>query len=192
MKRKIARFAVIILVLLTSTASVAAENSPPKAGGAFPEIKLLKPNNSADLKYLGLSGGGNSFKVNQIKAKVAIIQIYSMYCPYCQAEAPNVNRLYTSIENNPALKDKIKIIGIGAGNSQFETGVFKKKYTIAFPLIPDEDFKLHKIFGEVRTPYFIAVKLNSEKPPEVIYSKLGALESNDLFLAQIIKSAGLK
>lgn len=192
MKRKIACFVVVILALLTSTASVAAENSPPKAGGAFPEIELLKPNNSADLKYLGLSGGGNLFKVNQIKAKAVIIEIYSMYCPYCQAEAPNINRLYTSIENNPELKDKVKIIGIGVGNSQFETGVFKKKYTIAFPLIPDEDFKLHKIFGEVRTPYFIAVKLNSEKPPEVIYSKLGALENNDLFLAQIIRLSGLK
>jgi peroxiredoxin len=192
MKRKIACFIVVILALLTSTASVAAENSPPKVGGAFPGIELLKPNNSADLKYLGLPGGGNSFKVNQIKAKAVIIQIYSMYCPYCQAEAPNVNRLYASIENNPALKDKIKIIGIGVGNSQFETGVFKKKYTIAFPLIPDEDFKLHKIFGEVRTPYFIAVKLDGTKPPQIIYSKLGALENNDIFLAQIIKSAGLK
>jgi thiol-disulfide isomerase/thioredoxin len=192
MKRKIACFIVVILALLTSTVSIAAENSPPKAGGAFPEIELLKPNNSADLKYLGLPGGGTSFKVNQIKAKVAIIQIYSMYCPYCQAEAPNVNRLYASIENNPALKDKIKIIGIGVGNSQFETGIYKKKYTVAFPLLPDGDFKIHKIVGEVRTPYFIVVKLDGTKPPQVIYSKLGALENNDVFLAQIIKSAGLK
>jgi thiol-disulfide isomerase/thioredoxin len=123
---------------------------------------------------------------------VAIIQIYSMYCPYCQAEAPNVNRLYTSIENNPALKDKIKIIGIGAGNSQFEAGIYKKKYTVAFPLIPDGDFKIHKIVGEVRTPYFIVVKLDGSKPPQVIYSRLGALENNDLFLAQIIRLSGLK
>jgi len=192
MKRKIACFAVVILALLTSTVSVAAENSPPKAGSTLPVMELLKPGDSAYLKYLGLPGGGNSFKINQIKAKVVIIQIYSMYCPYCQAEAPNINRLYASIENNSALKDKIKIIGIGVGNSQFETGIYKKKYTVAFPLIPDEDFKLHKIFGEVRTPYFTAVKLNSEKPPEVIYSRLGALENNDLFLAQIIRLSGLK
>jgi peroxiredoxin len=115
-----------------------------------------------------------------------------MYCPYCQAEAPNVNRLYALIEGNPALKGKIKIIGIGIGNSHFETDIFKKKYTIAFPLIPDGDFKLHKIMGEVRTPYFIAVKLSGGKYPEVIYSRLGALENNDVFLEQIAKSAGLK
>jgi peroxiredoxin len=192
MKRKIECFIVVILALLTATASVAAENYPPKVGSTLPDMELLKPVDSTHIKYLGLPESGNSFKVNQIKAKVAIIQIYSMYCPYCQAEAPNVNRLYTSIENNPALKDKIKIIGIGAGNSKFETGIYKKKYTVAFPLIPDEDFKLHKFLGEVRTPYFIALILDGSNPPKVIYSKLGALENNDIFLAQIIKSAGLK
>ena len=191
MKRKISGFAVVMLALFMATAISAAENSPPKVGSVLPEIELLKSNNSADLKYLGLSGSG-FFKINQIKAKVVIIEIFSMYCPYCQAEAPNVNRLYALIEGNPALKDKIKIIGIGIGNSHFETDIFKKKYKIVFPLIPDGDFKIHKIMGEVRTPYFIAVKLNSGKPSEVIYSRLGALENNDLFLEQIVKSAGLK
>ena len=191
MKRKISGFAVVMLALFVATAIGAAENSPPKVGSALPEIELLKPNNSADLKYLSLSDYG-LFTINQIKARVVIIEIFSMYCPYCQAEAPNVNRLYTVIEGNSALKDKVKIIGIGIGNSQFETGIFKKKYTVAFPLIPDADFKLHKIMGEVRTPYFIVVKLNSGKHLEVIYSKLGALENNDIFLEQIVKSSGLK
>jgi len=192
MKKKTACFAVIILVLLMAKASIAAENSPPRVGTFLPEIELLRPDNSTELKYLGLLGSGISFKVNQIKATVVIIQIYSMYCPYCQAEAPNVNRLYAAIEDNPAFKDKFKIIGIGSGNSKFETGIYKKKYTVAFPLIPDENFKLHKILGEVRTPYFIAVILDGVKPPKVIYSKLGALESVDLFLSQIVKLSGLQ
>ncbi len=191
MKKRIWILVWIALVLLTATAISAAENGPPKVGSALPEIELLKPGNSAELKYLGLSGGG-LFKINQIKAKVVIIEIFSMYCPYCQAEAPHVNRLYSLIEGNPALKDNIKILGIGVGNSQFETNTFKKKYNIAFPLIPDADFKLHKMIGEVRTPYFIAVKLDGAKSPQVIYSRLGALENNEVFLEQIVKSAGLK
>lgn len=191
MKRTISSIVVITLVLLMATAINAAENGPPKVGSALPEIELLKPGNSAELKYLGLSGSG-LFKINQIKAKVVIIEIFSMYCPYCQAEAPNVNRLYSSIEGHLGLKGKIKMVGIGVGNSQFETNTFKKKYNIAFPLIPDADFKLHKMIGEVRTPYFIVVKLDGGKSPRVIYSRLGALENNDDFLKQIVKSAGLK
>jgi thiol-disulfide isomerase/thioredoxin len=191
MKRKILCLSVFLMMLILATAIGAAENSPPKVGSVFPEIELLKPNNPDQLKYLGLSGSG-FFKVQQVKSDVVIIEIFNMYCPYCQGEAPNVNRLYASIEGNPALKNKIKIIGIGVNNSFFETEIFKNKYKVEFPLIPDGDFKLYKFMGEVRTPYFIAVKLSGGKYPEVIYSRLGALENNDLFLAQIIKSAGLK
>jgi peroxiredoxin len=189
MKRKISGL-VFWGVLFIAGVICAAEIGPPQVGHVFPDFELKKSDNPSELKYLGLSGSG-SFKVQQIKAEVVIIEIFSMYCPYCQAEAPNVNKLYSLIESNSALKNKIKIIGIGINNSLFETDIFKKKYKIEFPLIPDGDFKLHKVIGEVRTPYFIVVKLKDGKA-EVIYSRLGALENNNIFLEQIIKSAGLK
>ena len=180
-----------MFALFMAAAIGSAENSPPKVGSDFPEIELSKPSNPAELQYLGLSGSG-LFKVQQVKSDVVIVEIFSMYCPYCQGEAPNVNRLYALIEGNPLLKDKFKIIGIGINNSIFETDIFKKKYKVEFPLIPDGDFKLHKIMGEVRTPYFIVVKLSGGKSPEVIYSRLGALENNNIFLEQVVKSEGLK
>jgi peroxiredoxin len=192
MVRKISGLVAVILFLFIVRVAAAMESIPPKVGSPLPEIALLMPNNSADLKYLGLNSGGKTFKVNQIKAKIVIMQIYSMYCPYCQAEAPNVNRLYRLIENNPTLKNKVKIIGIGAGNTLFEVGTYKRKYTVAFPLIPDEDFTIHKIMGEVRTPYFIAVKITADGRNEVIYSRLGALENIDQFPAQLVKLAQIK
>lgn len=192
MNRKISGLIMAVLTLLMSTAIGAAENSPPKAGSFLPDFELPTLSNPADFQYLGLPSGRKSFKISQIKAKVVIIQIYSMYCPYCQAEAPNVNRLYAAIGNSPELKDKIKIFGIGAGNTQFEVGTYMKKYAVPFPLIPDADFKIHKIVGEVRTPYFIAVKLGNEGNAEVIYSRLGPLGNTDVFLAQLVTLSGLK
>ncbi len=189
MNKKISGF-VLVMVIFALTAVCWAEVSPPQVGSAFPDIELSTPANPAELKYLGLSGSG-FFKVNQIKSDVVIIEIFSMYCPYCQGEAPNVNSLYAAIENNPAYRNKIKIIGIGINNSLFETNIFKKKYNVQFPLIPDGDFKLHKIMGEVRTPYFIAVKLKGGKS-DVIYSKLGAIGDPKVFLEQIVKLSGLK
>lgn len=191
MVRKILGFIIILLILMTGIA-FAAENNPPKIGNALPEMELLMPANPADIRYLGLSSGGRTFKVGQVKTKILIIQIYSMYCPYCQAEAPNVNRLYALIEGNPALKDKIKLIGIAAGNTQFEVGTYKRKYTVSFPLISDADFKIHKMIGEVRTPYFIAVKIAAGGRTEVIYSRLGALGNIDSFLVQLAKLAPLQ
>ena len=192
MNKKISGLMTVILTLFMTTAIMAAENIPPAVGRPMPTFELPMLNNPADLKYLGLSAGGKSFIINQVKAKIVIIQIYSMYCPYCQAEAPNVNRLYAAIENNPALKDKIKIIGIAVGNTQFEVATYKKKYTVALPLVPDADFKIHKIAGEVRTPYFIAVKLSDGGKTEVIYSRLGTLGNVDQFLAQLVTLSGIK
>ncbi len=190
MKKRFASIMAMMLIL-ASTASMAASVEPPKVGSSLPEVRLPKPADSGELKYLGLSGSGTFF-VDQVKAKALIIQIFSMYCPYCQKDAPNVNRLYGLMENNPDLKGKIKIIGIGAGNTSFEVATFKKKYKVEFPLIPDGDFKIYKIIGEVRTPYFIVVKLNSSKKLEVVYSRLGAHENVEAFLADIVKLADIQ
>jgi len=92
MTRKISRLFMLIFLLLTAEIVSASEIGPPQVGGVLPEIELLKPDNPVELKYLGLSGGG-FFKINQIKADVAIIEIFSMYCPYCQGEAPHINNL---------------------------------------------------------------------------------------------------
>jgi len=189
MKRKTAVSVLTVAVFLIAAVCF-AEVNPPQVGETFPEIELAKPTAPAELQYLGLSGSG-FFKVNQVKADVVIVEIFSMYCPYCQGEAPNMNNLYSLIESNPKLKGKIKIIGIGINNSAYETDIFKKKYKVEFHLIPDGDFKLHKTIGQVRTPYFIVVKLKGRKA-DVIYSKLGALGDNKAFLSQIVKSAGLK
>jgi len=46
--------------------------------------------------------------------------------------------------------------------------------------------------GEVRTPYFIALKINPDRSHRVIFSKLGRMESVDSFLATIVSLAGIK
>jgi len=164
---------------------------PPEKGDVLPEIKIPVPVNATDRNYLGLRSIG-FFKIPQIKAKVVIIEIFSMYCPHCQREAPEINRLYSIIEGNPDLKDKIKLIGIGAGNSSFEVNVFKEKYNVPFPLIPDVDFSIHKCLGEVRTPYFLGVKINDYGTHQIFYSKLGEFKGAELFLDLMLQLSGLK
>jgi hypothetical protein len=83
------------------------------------------------------------------------------------------------------------LIGLGTGNTKFEVEVFKKKYGVPFPLFPDEDFIFHKSFGEVRTPYFIGVKINTDGTHQVFYSKLGGLEGAEQFLRLMIQGSGL-
>lgn len=191
MKKILLFYIVIIAFFLTKSLNVFAEGKPPEEGSTLPVIKLPVPENEAEKTYLGLKGKG-LFTIPQIEADVVIIEIFSMYCPYCQKEAPIVNDLYNVIEQNADIKGKIKIIGIGAGNTPFEVEVFRKKFQIPFPLFPDADFSIHKVCGEVRTPYFIVVKINEDGTNKVIYSKLGSIQDSGQFLELILKLSGLK
>ncbi|HUV50919.1 MAG TPA: TlpA disulfide reductase family protein [Anaerolineae bacterium] len=181
-------FAIFAVML---TPRVLAATSPPPTGGVLPEITLSVPEVQAYRNYLGLSKG-NFFKVPEIKGNVVIIEVFSMYCPFCQREAPNVNSLYRIIESNKNLKGKIKLIGIGAGNSSFEIEVFRGQYKIPFPLFADENFSIHKSLGDVRTPYFIGVKINEDGTHKVFYSKLGGFDKAETFLQMMLKLSGLK
>jgi thiol-disulfide isomerase/thioredoxin len=191
MKRILIVFVLAVVFSLSIGLSAFTANKPPQKGEMLPVMSLPIPKSPAEKSYLGLSGEG-FFKIPQIKAKVVIIEIYSMYCPYCQKDAPGVNELYSLIENDPDLKDKIKIIGIGAGNTPFEVGMYKKTYSVPFPLFPDQDFTIHKACGEVRTPYFIVVKINEAGSHLIVHSQLGEYPGAKPFLELVLKSSGLK
>jgi len=181
---------IAIFLVLFHYSLAFGSNVPPVKGDVLPEINITVPQNATDRSYLGLEGSG-FFTIPQIKATIVIIEIFSMYCPYCQKEAPEINRLYSLIEGNPDLKDKIKLIGIGAGNSSFEVEVYKKKYNVPFPLFPDEDFSIHKCIGEVRTPYFLGVKINDDGTHRIFYSQLGKFKGAEPFLELMLQVSGL-
>lgn len=103
-----------------------------------------------------------------------------------------MNDLYQMIEKNPKSKDRVKLIGIGAGNSPFEVEVFRKNYKIPFPLFADGNYSIHTSLGEVRTPYFIGVKIKGDGKHEVFYSKLGGFKKVNKFLELMLKLSGLK
>ena len=168
-----------------------AADQPPAAGAVFPDITWSAPKTVEAQDYLGVSGKG-SFKISQIPAQLVVLEIFSMYCPYCQREAPQVNELYQLLTKRPDLKDKIKIIGVGAGNSAYEVQVFKDKYVVPFPLFPDENFTIHDAVGRVRTPYFFGIRINPDGSNRIIYSKVGTIQDPHQFLELLLKQADLK
>ncbi len=193
--RKAGLVAVIVTLWLVQWWSLAltghCSSQPPAVGGMLPAVVLPVPEQAEERNYLGIKSG-ETFRIPEIAADVVIVEIFSMYCPYCQKEAPRVNELYNLISNRPDLKNRVKILGIGAGNSPFEVKVFKDRYHVAFPLFADQDFKIHKLVGQVGTPYFIAVETHPDGWHRVLYSRAGAIDDMQRFLDYLLKEASEK
>ena len=103
-----------------------------------------------------------------------------------------MNEMFRKIEADARLKGTVKLIGIGVGNSAFEVNHFKKVYDIPFPLFPDGDFVIHKKLGEVRTPYFIGIKILANGHHKVYYSRLGGAKDADALLQKLLKESGVR
>lgn len=190
MTRKLILSLTVILFLTFHTIAFAG-NALLMKGEKLPVINLPIPKNSDEKIYLGLSGEG-VFKISQVKAQAVLIKIFNLYCPVCQSTAVAMTDIYKQVENNPDLKGKIKLIGIGAGNNLLEVEVFKQNHNISFPIFPDEDFRIHKALGEVRTPFFIAVKMKEGASPEIIHTHLGGLTDARAFLDLMVEAYGIK
>lgn len=191
MLNRIMGFLLIPLLLWVSPLWGSEKGGIPQKGDAMPPIVLPVPQDPAHQAYLGVTSG-DTFQIMDVKSAVLIVEIMSMYCPHCQREAPRINTFFNEIEQDAALKDKVKLIGIGAGNSLFEINFFQKKYAVPFPLFPDKTFEIHKQVGEVRTPYFFGVHLKGPKAGRIFYSQLGGPNDALKFLENLLQEAGLK
>ena len=173
----------VALIVSALPGMVSAEKAPA-AGGLLADIRLDAPEAPDARAYLGLTESG-SFEPTTIAGQLLVLEIFSMYCPHCQREAPAVNRLYQAIEASETLRGRVKMIGIGVGNSAYEVDHFRKHYKIIFPLFPDEDFIVHKSMGEVRTPFFIIADIGPNDRGRVLWTGAGHMDEVETFINRL-------
>ncbi|WP_246287854.1 peroxiredoxin family protein [Desulfolutivibrio sulfoxidireducens] len=181
-----------VLCPWTALAGEASESSgsvPLAVGATFPDIPLgsdLSPEHRA---YLGISGKTGPVSLADVTAPVVVVEIFSMYCPHCQKEAPALNELFDLLEKG-GHAGKVTMLGIGAGNSAMEVEIYRAKFSPRFPLVPDQDFRAHDACGRVGTPFFYVL---AKKPGETAYtvaiSRLGRMDSPESLARDILAAA---
>lgn len=186
--------AALVLFAATNRQALAAEASeapgakPLAVGTAFPDVPLIGPVPPELAENLGIPQNGPT-PLAKVKAEVLIVEIFSMYCPFCQRDAPAVNELAALIDKQ-GLAGRVKIIGIGAGNSDTEVDIFRKKFKVPFALFSDATFAVHSVVGQVGTPYYYVLK----KTPQgfaIAAAHLGLIHSPADFLKDVTAKAGL-
>lgn len=164
-----------------------AHAEPPLEGQSFPDIALQGTLTAEQKAKLGLTGAG-PFRLTDIKAEHVLVEVFSMYCPYCQREAPEMNSLVGKLASLPA--GRLAVVGLGAGNSQLEVDLFRQKYGVPFALFTDENLAIHAQLGDPATPHFFLVSLKDRAHPRIALSRKGRMASPEAFAAELGKLVG--
>jgi peroxiredoxin len=173
---------VTVCILIEFSVNHASGAEAISCGMNIPEVTLDVSDSAKKRQYLGIENL-KSCNICQIPAKLVIIELYSLYCPVCQRQAPRANKIYKYIQQDPDLSRDIKMIGIGMGNNQKEINAYRMKFLVPFPLFADPQFDIHKKFGEPRTPYTILASSRGK----VLYAHYGEVKDIDDFLNLIRK-----
>ena len=186
-------FAVFILATLllfpACLPATAADAQPEET--PLPQFFLTVPENEDHREYLGLQGkAGSQFTLSDVDADILLIELFSMYCPFCQEEAPAVNDLYMAMKNYSNADMKIKIIGLGANNSEFEVEHFRSTYDVKFPLFADPDMKIYEALEGKGTPGFVGCRKEADGTYTIVLRQSGGFHHYEDFLAELIRKSG--
>lgn len=88
---------------------------------------------------------GNVIAMQDLKGKFVVIHIATTWCPYCNAEAPNLEKLYSDYKDRNV---EVLIIDVKEPN-ELVTEKIKEKFNLSFPVLLDLDGAVAASFAPV-------------------------------------------
>src|SRR4030067_3089600 len=147
----ISSFWALFLSISLFFSSASAEAKQMGFAIPFPDLTFTQSLSKEEQSYLGITKK-TKFSFREIKGDLILVELLSTYCVNCQRQAPSFTAFSSSIEKDPKLKGKVKMIGIAAGNNPGEVETFKKAHQILYPIFSDPTFDAHIALGGPRTP----------------------------------------
>jgi peroxiredoxin len=172
-KKSIALGCCLALVLCFCAAPLFAE-AEPKVGQVLGAVKFAKPLTDEDAKYLGLAKA-EEFTIKDVKSPYILIEQFNNMCPHCMHQAPGLNELYNKVQQDAALKDKIKFMSVGQGNDETQVKMWKAFQKVPFAVIPDPNATLGKALNF--SPYPVTMVV--DQSGKILWVEIGAFESAD-------------
>ena len=174
-----AGLAVVMVMILASSPAFPSEGPAP--GSTMPAFQLkMADSPKASAAYLGLKGV-KTFPLSQVKTKLLVADIFSVYCPVCQKNAPLVNQLFKIIQEDPNLNKNIKMLGISLEKDPSELAVYKQKFKVEFPMVLGPEQEIKKSFQ------FLPVLLLLDQNGKILMSHAGEIKALEPILMELQK-----
>jgi len=116
------------LIFICGMFDLVAQTDQPMIGAAAPGFELQ-------------SVDGKSYSSDQLKGKFVVLHFATTWCPFCNAEAPNLEQLYKDYRDKNV---QVFIIDVKEDKALVEKAF--QKYGFSFPVLLDET-------GSVSTKY---------------------------------------
>lgn len=181
-KSKVLALGCCLALILCYCANAVGAEAEPKVGQQVPNVKFGKPLSDEDAKYLGLSKTAE-FTLKDIKSPYVLVEQFSTTCPHCMAQAPVLNKLFDLVQQDAALKGKVKFLAAGQGNDDSAVKMWKAFHKVPFPLVPDTNSAMGKALNF--SPYPVTVLLDGTG--KIVMVHIGAFESADEVLKEMKK-----
>jgi thiol-disulfide isomerase/thioredoxin len=168
-----------------------ADMSKLQPGMPLPAILIQQDITKDQRKYLGLRSGflgmfaAQEFKPSDVAAEVLVIEFFNIHCMSCQRQAPVMNKVFDLVNSHRIMRDQVRFFGIGVGNTELETDLFMRRYSVGFPLFADPGFDNYDAIGEPgATPLTLIVKRNGNDL-RIVSAHAGLERKADFFIAKI-------
>ena len=171
--------AALCLAPLGAAQAAPAAGPLPEPGATLPTLSLKVPVYGQDAKALGV-GGKMTFRLQDLKAKVIVLEVIGVYCGECAKQVGSFNTLYARLARR-IQAGEVQMFGLAAGGTDMEVDSLRKNGIYKYPLVADERYQNHKLLREPKTPFTMLVT----PAGKVLYTHLGVDEDIDAILARI-------
>ncbi len=169
-----------LALVFSLRAEAPAAEPEPKVGHSVGNLTFPQPLSKEDANYLGLAKR-NAFSLQDIKSPYVLVEQFNTNCPHCVAQAPALNNLYTMVQQDAALKSKLKFLALGQNNDENAVKMWKAFHKVPFPVLPDTVNTFGKALNFSAYPLTVVL----DRSGKILFVHIGAFENADEILKSI-------
>ena len=93
---------------------------------------------------LNVTQDNRDMKVDLASGKASLLVFFATWCPHCQDEMPHLVEFQNKLQADPALKDKVQLLGVRTAieREQEPYSAFKERFKVNFPIYTDPAMSL--------------------------------------------------